>query len=177
MGAFRQRINDYGNSSLVKNINEWNPLYHGANALSGLITGKDIVGEKMGGGSNALAALGAIPGEGKIVEKVGSTGFKSFPALKRYFGEISKYTNLADKTHKTAATFNKTTSIQSKIMFNDITKGFSKKVIITPKGKIVKASVGNNMYIQMRNFDKNGSHTTFDFINNNRLIYEFKFNK
>ncbi len=36
------------------------------------------------------------------------------------------YSKLADKAHGTASTFNKTTPINSKIMFNDITQGSSK---------------------------------------------------
>lgn len=84
---------------------------------------------------------------------------------------------MADKTYGTAATFNKTSIIHSKIMFNDITEDLSKQVINTPKGPIIRANIGDGNFIQMRNFDRSGSHTTFDFIKSNGLFYEFKFNR
>jgi len=87
-----------------------------------------------------------------------------------------RYSKLADKAHGTAATFNKTTSINTKIMFNDLTQGLPKQVIQTPKGPIIRANLGNGRFLQRRGFDRSGSHTTFDWIDSRSLVYEWKFN-
>lgn len=112
----------------------------------------------------SISLLGIVPYIGDI-GKVGRLGSK-----------FAKYSKLADKVHGTASTFNGTTKIHSKIMFNDLTQGGAKSIISTPKGPILKVNMGNGNSIQVRHFDKSGSHTTFDFLNSNGNIYEFKFN-
>lgn len=112
----------------------------------------------------SLSLLGIIPYIGDI-GKAGRLGSK-----------FAKYSRHADKVHGTAATFNGTTKIHAKIMFNDLTQGAVKTVISTPKGSILKANMGNGNFIQMRHFDRSGSHTTFDFLNAKGNIFEFKFN-
>jgi hypothetical protein len=82
MSQFRQQINDFGNSSFIRNISDWNPYYHGMNAISGFLTGKNIFGDNMGGGSIAMAALSAVPFM-KITKIVG----KSSLALSKASGK------------------------------------------------------------------------------------------
>ena len=47
MSPFRRGLNDFANSSFMTNINEWNPLYNGANAVSGFFSGKNLYGGQM----------------------------------------------------------------------------------------------------------------------------------
>ena len=61
MSSIRQSLNDFANSSFVKNVNEWNPYYHGMNAFSGLISEKGLYNQKMTGGDIAASSFAAFP--------------------------------------------------------------------------------------------------------------------
>lgn len=57
--------------------------------------------------------------------------------------------------------------INTEILFNDITQGSSKKLIQTPKGNIINATMSDGSIIQLRNFStKSGdlNHSTIQFI-------------
>jgi RHS repeat-associated protein len=151
--------------------------------LDGVQTGLDVAGlvpgfGEIADGANAMIYYGRGDYFNGSLSASAMIPFAGWAATGGKLGnKASQYYKLADKTHGTAATFNKTTPIHSKIMFNDITQGFPKKVIQTPKGPVIKADVGNGQFIQFRNFDRSGSHSTIEFINKKQHFYEFKFNR
>jgi len=105
----------------------------------------------------AIAAIAIVPYVGDLA-KVGKYGSK-----------IAKYEKLADGfgTRAFIKEFNNTTSINTKILFNDITQGGTKKIINTPKGNIINATMSDGSIIQLRNFStKSGdlNHSTIEFI-------------
>jgi|GEM_PF-4782333 len=96
----------------------------------------------------------------------------------KYLNKISHYEKLADGygTRAYIKEFNNTSSINTKILFNDITQGGTKKIINTPKGNIISATMSDGSIIQLRNFStKSGSinHSTIQFIGNQN---KWKFN-
>ena len=87
----------------------------------------------------------------------------------KHLNRISKYEKLADGfgTRAYIKEFNNTTTINTKILFNDITQGGTKKIIKTPQGNIINATMSDGSIIQLRNFStKSGSvnHSTIQFI-------------
>jgi len=90
--------------------------------------------------------------------------------------KVNKHVKTADAVKQTASTFNKSNPDKAKYIFKDLTEGYPTTTISTPKGDIVRAQVGPDTYIQLRHFDKSGSHSTIDFIDKKGLFHEFKFN-
>ena len=92
--------------------------------------------------------------------------------------KLTKYEKLADAfgTRSYIKEFSKTSPIQTRILFNDLTQGGVKKIINTPKGKIINATMPDGTIIQLRNFSTksgNANHSTIQFIGSQN---KWKFN-
>lgn len=102
----------------------------------------------------------------------------NFATGAKYLGKIDDYAKLADDvgTRAYIKEFNNTSVVNTRILFNDITQGGTKKIINTPNGNIIKATMQDGSMIQLRNFStKSGdlNHSTIQFIGSQE---KWKFN-
>ncbi|WP_166923479.1 DUF6443 domain-containing protein [Flavobacterium poyangense] len=139
-------------------IQEWFDVLGTADPL-GIVDGLNALGY-LARGQNGNAAIAAIA----IIPYVGDAAKGSRLAMK-----TAKYEKLVDGfgTRAFIKEFNNTTPINTRILFNDITQGGTKKIINTPKGTIINATMSNGSIIQLRNFStKSGdlNHSTLEFI-------------
>lgn len=96
----------------------------------------------------------------------------------KWTSKAVEYEKLADGigTRAYIKEFNGTTAVNTKILFNDITQGGTKKIVRTSKGNIIHATMSDGSIIQLRNFStKSGSsnHSTIEFLQQGQ---KWKFN-
>jgi RHS repeat-associated protein len=90
------------------------------------------------------------------------------------------YSKMADNigTTRKIIEFQKTTPINTRILFNDVTQGGAKRIIQTPNGPIIHAIMPDGSAVQLRNFTTKspaGNHTTIQFIGGQPSKWKFNY--
>ena len=91
-----------------------------------------------------------------------------------------KYSKLADNigTTRKIIEFQKTTPINTRILFNNATQGGAKRIIQTVKGPIIHATMPDGSSVMLRNLTTKshaGNHTTIQFIGSQPEKWKFNY--